>query len=54
MIDVDYPPLVFAVIIVLVLIIPAWFGFTLVDKFWAKNKAEEEAKTEHGQDDVFN
>lgn len=53
MIDVDYPPIVFAGIILLVFIAPAWYGATMVDKYWAKNKAEEAAKTTH-EDDVFN
>ncbi len=53
MIDVDYPPLIFGLLILLVLIAPAWYGAALVDKYWAKNKAEEAAKAVH-EDDVFN
>lgn len=47
MIDVDYAPAVFAGIIICVLLFPALYGFTLVDKYWKQHKAEK-------SEDVFN
>lgn len=41
MIDIDFAPTVFAIIILGVLILPAWYGFTMVDKYWQKHKAED-------------
>ncbi len=38
MLDIDYAPGVFAVIISIVLIVPALYGMFFVDAFWKKNK----------------
>jgi hypothetical protein len=38
MLDIDYPPAVFAVIIGCVFLLPALYGMLLVDAFWKKNK----------------
>ena len=38
MLDIDYAPGVFAVIICVVLIVPALYGMFFVDAFWKKNK----------------
>lgn len=38
MLDIDYAPAVFAVIIGIVFVVPALYGMFLVDAFWKKNK----------------
>lgn len=48
MIDIDYAPGVFLTVIIFVAIIPAIYGYTLVDKYWKKH--QESADT----DDAFN
>lgn len=49
MINLDYAPAVFAGIILIVLLVPALYGLTLVDAFWKKNK-----ETSAAGDDAFN
>ncbi len=48
MLDIDYPPGVFATIIVFVLILPALYGMIFVDAYWKKH--QESGDT----DDAFN
>ena len=47
MIDVDYAPGVFAVVIGFVLLLPALYGMLLVDKYWKKHQSEK-------KEDAFN
>ena len=49
MINLDYAPAVFAGIILIVILVPALYGLTLVDAFWKKNK-----ETSTAGDDAFN
>ena len=49
MIDIDFAPSVFLVEILIVLILPALYGYLLVDKYWQKHKAEDSADV-----DAFN
>ncbi len=48
MIDIDNGPLVFAVIIFFVFLLPALYGMLFVDAFWKKHQQEST------DDDVFN
>lgn len=48
MFDIDYGPGVFAVIILLVFILPALYGMIFVDAHWQKHQKEG------NKDDVFN
>ena len=48
MIDLDYSPGVFAVIIVIVMIVPAIYGMFFVDAHWKRHQAEST------DDDAFN
>jgi len=48
MIDIDNGPLVFAIIIFFVFLIPILYGAFVVDAHWKKHQAEA------GDDDVFN
>ncbi len=48
MIDIDYAPGVFLVIIIGVLIVPAIYGYFFVDRYWKKH--QEAGDT----DDAFN
>lgn len=49
MLDIDYAPAVFAVIIGIVFVVPALYGMFLVDAFWKKNKESSSAG-----EDAFN
>lgn len=48
MLDIDYAPGVFAVIIGFVFVLPALYGLLLVDKHWKKHKEAV------GEEDAFN
>lgn len=48
MIDIDYAPGVFAVVIAFVFVLPGIFGYTLIDKFWKKHQEANDT------DDAFN
>ena len=48
MIDIDFGPGVFGVIIAFVFVAPALYGILFVDTFWKKHQEDG------GNDDVFN
>ena len=48
MLDIDYAPAVFAVIIGIVFVVPALYGMFFVDAYWKKNKEAG------GDEDAFN
>jgi len=48
MLDIDYSPGVFLVIIIFVMILPAIYGYFFVDRYWKKHRESSDT------DDVFN
>ncbi len=41
MLDIDYPPGVFATVIAFVFILPALYGLIFVDAYWEEKKADD-------------
>ena len=50
MLDIDHGPTVFAVIIALVVTLPALYGLLFVDSYWKQHRDN----AAEGGDDVFN
>ncbi len=50
MLDIDHGPTVFAIIITLVVLLPALYGLLFVDSYWKQHRDN----AAEGEDDVFN